>query len=260
MLKVRVIPLLLIQDGLLKKPVQFKNPRTISDPITVIRVFEERQVDELILLDIGCSSENEDIESDLITDIARELSVPFTFGGGVDSLEKMQDIIRAGAEKIVINSAAVENPTLITEGALHFGSQCIVVSIDVLKVDNTYEVFIKNGSKPTGLDPIQWAIKVESLGAGEILINSIAHDGMLTGYDIDLITRITNAVNIPVIAAGGASSLKDCVEVIKKGKASAIAAGSIFHFTKFTPNMIKGILNDSGISVRMYNDVNYAYR
>lgn len=259
MLKVRVIPILLLQDGLIKKPVQFKNPRTISDPITIVRVFEERQVDELILLDIGLSSQEEEIDPDLISDIAMELSVPFTFGGGIDSLKKMKEIIQAGAEKIVLNTAAVKNPSLIDEGASIFGSQCIVISIDALKSGNDYEVFIKNGSEPTGLDPVKWAKEVESFGAGEIIINSISHEGMQNGYDLDLIKRITNVVKIPVIAAGGASSIRDCVEVIKTGKASATAVGSMFHYTKFTPNMIKGALHNEGVPVRMYEDVDYDY-
>jgi cyclase len=185
--------------------------------------------------------------------------VPFTFGGGVDSLEKMKDIIQAGAEKVVFNSAAVENPSLISDAASKFGSQCIVVSIDALKLNNSYKVFIRNGTELTNLDPVKWAKEVESRGAGEILINSIAHDGMQKGYNLELITKVADSVNIPVIAAGGAASIKDCVEIIKKGKASAVSAGSIFHYTKFTPNMIKGALHDAGIPVRMYDDIDYDY-
>ena len=259
MLKVRVIPILLLQDGLLKKPIQFKNPRTVANPITIVRVFEERQVDELILLDIGKTVDQDEIDPQLIRDIAEELSVPFAFGGGVNSVEAMTEIIQAGAEKIVINTSAVESPELISQGAKIFGSQCIVVSIDALKLNDNYEVFIKSGSSETGLDPIDWAKEAEERGAGEILINSISHEGMLEGYDLDLIKSVSDSVSIPVIAAGGASCLEDFVKVIQTGGASAVGAGSIYHYTKHTPNMIKGILKENGIQVRTYDDVDYSY-
>lgn len=259
MLKVRVIPILLLQDGLLKKPVQFKNPRTVANPITIVRVFEERQVDELILLDIGLTVDQDEIDPQLVRDIAEELTVPFAFGGGVNSIEAMIEIIQAGAEKIVLNTAAVENPDLITDGAKKFGSQCIVVSVDALKTNDKYEVHIKSGSLATGLDPVSWAKELESRGAGEILINSISHEGMLNGYDLELIHSVSESVSIPVIAAGGASCLEDFVNVVKKGGASAVGAGSIFHYTKHTPNMIKGILNNNDIPVRVYDDVDYDY-
>jgi cyclase len=257
-LKIRVIPILIIQDGLLKKPVQFKNPRTVANPISIVRVFEERQVDELILLDRGLTLDQEDVDPDLVKEIAEELYVPFAFGGGIRSVEAMKEIIQAGAEKVVINTAAVEMPELIGAGAQKFGSQCIVVSIDALKKDDyDYEVFIRSGSAPTGLDPVSWARRVETLGAGEIVINSILHEGMMEGYDIELIRSITDAVNIPVIAAGGVGKLSDFVDAVQKGHASAVAAGSIYHYTKYTPNMVKGILNKAGIAVRMYADVDY---
>ena len=259
MLKVRVIPILLLQDGLLKKPVQFKNPRTVASPITIVRVFEERQVDELILLDIGLTIDQDEIDPQLVRDIAEELTVPFAFGGGVNSLERMTDIIQAGAEKIVLNTAAVDNPELITEGAKSFGSQCIVVSIDALKTNNKYYVYIKSGSQATKIDPVSWAKEVESRGAGEILINSISHEGMLNGYDLELIQSISESVSLPVIAAGGASCLKDFVDAVKYGEASAVGAGSIYHYTKYTPNMIEGVLRDNGINVRTYIDVDYSY-
>ena len=259
MLKIRVLPILIIQDGLLKKPVQFKNPRTIANPISIVRVFEEREVDELILLDRGKTLDEEDIDPYLVQDIAEELYVPFAFGGGISNVNSMQEIIQAGAEKVVINSFAVKNQDLIRDGANKFGSQCIVVSIDALKHQNgTYEVYINSGSEPTGLDPIEWAKKVENLGAGEILINSILYDGVMNGFDIKLIRSITEAVNIPVIAAGGAGKLDDFPPVIIEGGASAVSAASIYHYTKYTPNMVKGVLDSAGIPVRMYPDVDYS--
>jgi imidazole glycerol-phosphate synthase subunit HisF len=257
-LKTRVIPVLIIQDGLLKKPVQFKNPRTVANPISIARVFEERQVDELILLDRGLTIDKEDVDPDIVRDIAEELYVPFAFGGGITSVATMIQIIQAGAEKVSINTAAVSDPSLITEGAARFGSQCIVVSIDARREeDGRYQVYTRSGSHPTGLDPIRWAREVQERGAGEILINSIRHEGMLGGYDLDLIRAVSDAVSIPVIAAGGASCLEDFVRAVKEGGASAVAAGSLYHYTKYTPNMVKGALHRAGIPVRMYEGEEY---
>ncbi|UCD03753.1 MAG: imidazole glycerol phosphate synthase subunit HisF [Candidatus Woesearchaeota archaeon] len=251
MLKVRVIPVLLTQDGLLKKPVQFKNSRTVANVITIVRVFEARQVDELMLLDIGSTVEEEEYDPFLIKQVSEEVFMPFAYGGGIKSVEQMTQIIRAGAEKIVINTAAVANPKLITEGSKKFGSQCIIVSIDAKrKKDGSYEVYTRSGSKPTGLDPVKWAKKVEKLGAGEILLNSITHEGTMDGYDIELMRMVSDAVKIPIIAAGGAGKLEDFVKVVKEGHASAAAAGSIFHYTPITPDMAKKAMHDAGIPVR----------
>ncbi len=258
MLKVRVIPLLIIQDGLLKKPVQFKNPRTIANPISIVRVFEERLVDELILLDRGKTLDEEDIDPYLVRDIAEELFVPFAFGGGIRTVDSMKKIIQAGAEKIVLNTAAVELSEIITEGANIFGSQCIVVSIDALKKDDGYEVYTRSGSHPTGLDPVTLAKRVEELGAGEILINSISYDGMMQGYDIELIKLVADSVSIPVIAAGGVGKLNDFIDAVKIGNASAVAAASIYHYTKYTPNMVKGVLQNKNIPVRTYPNEDYS--
>lgn len=259
MLKVRVMPVLLVKDGLLKKPVQFQKPRTVANPISVVRVFEERQVDELILLDIGRTVDKEDVDLQFVRNIAEELYVPFGYGGGIRSIEAMHEIVQAGAEKVVINTAAVEIPSLIFEGAKRFGSQCIVVSIDAKDNGAFYEVYTRSGTQPTGLDAVQLARHVEELGAGEILINSISHEGMLKGYNVDLIRKVSSVVSIPVIASGGASSLQDFVDAVKDGGASAVAAGSIYHYTKITPNMVKGALHAAGVQVRMYDNVDYSF-
>lgn len=256
-LKVRVIPMLIVQDGLLKKPVQFRNPRTVANPVSIARVFEERQVDELILVDRGASLHREDADPELAKDIAEQLFVPFAFGGGLHTISGIRDIIQAGAEKIVINTAAVLDPDLVSSAASEFGSQCIVVSIDATKINSTYKVSIRSGSESTELDVVDWAIEAERLGAGELLINSISHEGMMEGYDISLIKRVAETVNIPVIAAGGCGKPSDFVAAIKDGGASAAAAGSIFHYTKYTPNMIKGVMIDAGIPVRTYPDQDY---
>lgn len=258
MIKVRVIPILIIQDGLLKKPVQFRHPRTVANPVSIARVFEERQVDELILLDRGRAMDEEDVDPYLVQDIAEELYVPFAYGGGIRSVDAMRKIIQAGAEKVVINTAAIETPQLITDGARKFGSQCIVVSIDAKREEKGYQVYTRSGSKPTGIDPVFWARQVVGLGAGEILINSISHEGMMCGYDIDLIRSVSDSVNVPVVAAGGAGQLSDFVRAVTVGKAAAVAAGSIYHYTKYTPNMVKGVLHEAGLAVRMYEDVDYS--
>ena len=259
MLKVRVIPVLILEDGLLKKPVQFRNPRTVANPISIVRVFEKRQVDELVLLDRGLTVDEEDVDPYLVREIAEELYVPFAFGGGIRSVRAMKEIIQAGAEKVVVNTAAVEIPALVSDGAQKFGSQCIVVSIDALRRGDDYEVFTRSGSCATGLDVVEWAREVERRGAGEILINSILHEGTMKGYDLELVRRVTEAVSIPVIAAGGAGKLSDFVEPVLEAGASAVAAGSVYHYTKVTPNMVKGVLRQAGVPVRVYPDEDYGY-
>ena len=252
MLKTRVIPLLLIQDGLIKKRIRFEETRTIANPLTIARVFEARRSDELIILDIGKTVGMGKTDPQLIKDIAEELQMPFAYGGGITSLAEIQDIIKHGAEKVVLNTSAVENPTLITEAVTKFGNQCVVVSIDAKKKsDGTYEVYTRCGTCATGLNPIQLARTVEKLGAGEILINCIDQEGTRQGYDIKLIKMVADAVNIPVIAAGGAGKLDDFVAAVKEGHASAVAAGSIFLYTSTTPDMVKEALQKAGIAVRM---------
>ena len=250
--------MLLVQDGLLKKPVRFKNPRTVANPVSIARVFEERQVDELILVDRGASLGRDVVDPDLATNIAEQLFVPFTFGGGLQTVDQMRSVIQAGAEKVVINTGAVREPNLVTEAAAEFGSQCVVVSIDALRGDSSYTVVAKSGSEATEFDAVEWAHQVEDLGAGELIVNSISHEGTMTGYDIDLISRITDSVGIPVIAAGGCGKPEHFVNVVKDGNASAVAAASIFHYTKYTPNMVKGVMSKAGIPVRTYPDQDYS--
>ena len=252
MLKTRVIPVLLVKDGLLNKPRQFRHPRTVADPIAIARVFEERQVDELALLDIGCSAYDESVNADVVRDIAEELSVPFAVGGGVRDVATMQRLVAAGAEKVVVNTAAVEVDGLIEAGARLLGSQCIVVSIDAMRrSDGSYETMIRNGTLATGLDPVDWAREAQRRGAGEILLTSILQDGTMQGYDVELVRRVAGAVDIPVIACGGAGKLEDFVEVAERGRASAVAAGSVFHFRSITPNMVKEAMRKAGLPVRL---------
>jgi len=259
MLKKRIIPILLIQDGLIKKPVQFKNPRTIANSVSIVRVFEERQVDELVLLDISKTPNNEDVDLMLIKKLSEELFVPFSYGGGIRSIESIAQIIKAGAEKIVLNTAAVENPKLIRDGSKIFGSQCIVVSIDVKHNGTFYEVYTHSGKKESGINIIEHIKNMQNNGAGEFLINSIVHDGEMAGFNIDLFETIKDIVNLPVIAAGGASCLEDFISIGKKDHISAVAAGSIYHYTKITPNMVKGAMHEEGIPVRICKSTDYSY-
>ena len=259
MLKKRIIPILLVEDGLIKKPVQFKNPRTIANPISIARVFEERQVDELILLDISKTIDKEEIDLILIKQISEQLFVPFAYGGGIRSVEEMIEIIKAGAEKIVLNTSAVESPNIIEEGSKILGSQCIVVSIDVKYNGSFYEVFTHSGSKKTGINIFDHIENVQKLGAGELLINSIIHDGKLKGFNFELFKLLKGISKVPLIAAGGASSLEDFIKISSEPEVSAIAAGSIYHYTKITPNMVKGALYKAGIPVRICIGTDYTF-
>ena len=251
MLKTRVIPILLLKDGLLNKPVQFKRPRTVADPIAIARVFEEGQVDELMLLDIGSGVYDEAVNEDIVMDIADELSLPFSVGGGIRTVETVKQLVRAGAEKVTLNTGAVRSPDLVRNSSEQLGKQCVMVSIDAMRhEDGRYEVYVDNGQTPTGLEPAEWALQAQRLGAGEILITSILQDGTMEGYDITLIRRVSAAVSIPVIAAGGAGNKQDFIDAVYKGGASAVAAGSIFHFRPITPNMVKESMHQAGIPVR----------
>lgn len=251
MLKTRVIPVLLLKDGAINKPVRFRRPRTVANPLAIVRVFESRQVDELVLLDIGCAEFGEAVNAELVQSLADELSVPFAVGGGIRSLATMIDLIKNGAEKVVLNTAAFERPALIAEAAAVLGQQCIVVSIDAArKTDGSYEVFTRNGKQATGVDPVTWARKAADLGAGEILLTSIDRDGTMEGFDLPLVHAVAAAVSVPIIACGGAGVPEDFVRVVKQGRASAVAAGSIFHFRRTTPNMVKEAMRNAGIAVR----------
>ncbi len=228
MLKTRVMPCLLLKDGGLVKTVKFKNPGYIGDPINAIRIYNEKEVDELIFLDITATIEKREPPYKVISEIASECFMPVTYGGGVRDVETIRKILSLGVEKVAINSCAVENPDFVRIAADKFGSSTIVVSIDVRrKLFGRYEVFIHGGRKGTGLDPLEFAVKMEQMGAGEILLNSIDRDGTQEGYDIELIKSVTSAVGVPLIACGGAGKIEDFRAAVKDGGASACAAGSM---------------------------------
>ena len=237
MLQKRIIPCLLLRDGLLVKTIQFNNPRHIGEPIYAIKIFNDYEVDELMIVDIMASrcnngnAQKNKIPFDLISKISDESCMPVTFGGGIRSIEDLKKLFNAGVEKACINTFAVENPSFIYDAASEFGSQSIMVALDVKQYsDGTYEVFTHGGTAPMHVDPVTCAIRMERQGAGEILLNSIDKDGSMTGYDIPLIKAVTSAVNVPVIALGGAGKMEDFSKALHEGNASAVAAGSMFLF------------------------------
>ena len=227
--KTRVMPCLLIKNSALVKTIQFENPNYVGDPSNAIRIFNEKEVDELIFLDIGATEQGCGPNLDMIERIASECFMPVVFGGGVRDIVTMRSIFKRGIEKISLNTYAWENPQFLREAADEFGSQAVVVSIDAYKrLDGSYEVFTRGGKFPTGTDPRKWAETVVKHGAGEILITSIDRDGTMKGYDTDLIHAITSSVDIPVIACGGAGKASHFRDAVVDGGASAVAAGSMF--------------------------------
>lgn len=250
MLKTRIIPTLLLKDIGLVKGEKFDSWRRVGSAIPTIKVYNSREVDELILVDITATNQSRTPDFESIAQFSKHCFVPLTVGGGIKNLEHVRALLRAGADKICINSAAYDTPNLISEIANNFGSQCVVVSIDVKKDGDKYHCYSHSGSVLIDKDPVLWAQEVERLGAGEILLTSIERDGTFTGYDTDIITKIVNAVDIPVIASGGAGNYEDMYQLMVKSNPSAIAAASIFHFTEQTPKGAKGYLANKGIHVR----------
>jgi len=251
-IKTRVIPTLLYKNFTLVKGVRFDSWRRVGSLLQAIKVYRLREVDELIFLDISATQEGRPPDFRLVDDFADECFMPLTVGGGVRRVEDVKSLLRCGADKVAINSAAFEEAELIQEAARKFGSQCIVVSIDVKRsAEGRYEVFIRSGTKPTGKEPRLFAKEVEERGAGEILLTSIDRDGTMEGYDSELTQSVADAVSIPVIASGGAGSYDHMLEVLVEGKASAVAAASIYHFTQMTPLEAKHFLREKGIQVRI---------
>ncbi|MBI3307207.1 MAG: imidazole glycerol phosphate synthase subunit HisF [Candidatus Omnitrophica bacterium] len=254
MLKVRIIPTLLWKNVTLVKGVAFNSWRRIGTIVPAVKVYNTREVDELILLDVTATGENRPPDYESVYDISADCFVPLTVGGGVQDIEHIRNLLRAGADKVAINSALYTNPSLIEEAARQSGSQCIVASIDARRMaDGRYQCYSHCGTQPTGKYLPEWAQEVESLGAGEILITSIENDGTMIGYDIEMIKTVSDHVSIPVIASGGAGNYQHMLEAIELGHASAIAAASIFHFTEQTPLEAKKYLAAKNIPVRNIN-------
>jgi len=254
MLKVRVIPTLLYKNVGLVKGERFDSWRRTGSAMQQIKVYNLREVDELVFLDIAASMEDSEPDYALIDYLADDCFMPMTVGGGIKTIEHARRVLQVGADKVAINTGAIEDPSLVTRIADRFGSQCVVISIDYKTyIDGRREIFSHSGTKQTGLDPVEFAKSMEHLGAGEILLTSIDRDGTYTGYDIDTIREVTDAVNVPVIASGGAGGYDDMRKAIMDGNASAVAAASIFHFTQLTPLEAKRYLAANGLPVRLPN-------
>lgn len=251
MLAKRIIPCLDIKDGRVVKGVNFVDLRDAGDPVEHAAVYDQEGADELTLLDITASHEGRNTMLDVVRRVAENVFIPFCVGGGIRTIEDIRTTLRAGADKVSINSAAVKNPAIITEGAVQFGSQCIVVAIDPKRVDGRWVVHINGGRIPTELEAIAWAKEVEARGAGEILLTSMDRDGTQVGYDIEMTQAISEAVGIPVIASGGAGALPHFAEALTTGGADAALAASLFHFRTLSVREVKGYLAEQGIPVRV---------
>ncbi len=253
LLKIRVIPTLLWKDVGLVKGKSFDSWRRVGTILPAIRVYNTREVDELILVDINATAQNRDPDYLEIEGFAGDCFVPLTIGGGINNIDQITRLLRAGADKVSINSASFTNPQIITEAASRFGSQCVVVSIDAkVSGDKKFECVSHSGKTPTGLDPATWAKKLQDLGAGEILLTSVDRDGTMTGYDLNLIEQVVKAVTIPVIASGGAGNYQHMLDAVNAG-ASAVAAAAIFHYTEQTPLEAKNFLSANGVPIRNAN-------
>jgi cyclase len=277
----RIIPCLDVKDGRVVKGVNFVNLRDEGDPVELAVYYDREEADELVFLDITASHEERNIMINIVKETAARVFIPFTIGGGIRTVDDMRAILIAGADKVAVNSAAIKDPEIISEGAERFGSQCIVVAIDarrrygseideskmekgdfkipdesircgqINEEDLSWEVYIHGGRKPTGIDAVKWAQKAEKLGAGEILLTSMDADGTKDGYDLELLRTISTAVNIPVIASGGAGRPEDLRDAFTIGKADAVLAASIFHEKEFTIKEVKEYLADQGIPTRI---------
>lgn len=251
MLAKRIIPCLDVDNGRVVKGINFLSLSDAGDPVTQAHRYDQEGADELIFLDITASSDKRKTVLQMVRDVADCVFIPFTVGGGISSLEDIREILLAGADKVSINTAAINDPGLISQAATRFGSQCIVVAIDAKEVSpNVWEVYTHGGRKASGLNALEWASRVEELGAGEILLTSMDSDGTKQGYDLALTSKIAGAVKIPVIASGGAGTLEHLYQALTTGKAAAVLAASIFHFGQFSIAEAKKYLADHGVLVR----------
>ncbi len=252
MLGKRIIPCLDVKEGRVVKGINFVDLQDAGDPVELAAVYDREGADELVFLDITASHEKRDLVFDMAAHVAEQVFIPYTVGGGIRSRADIRRMLATGADKVSLNTAVVDEPELIAEISRAFGSQCIVVALDAkLKAHGTWEVYVNGGRTPTGVDAVEWARRAEGLGAGEILLTSMDRDGTKMGYDIPLTRAITQAVNIPVIASGGAGTLEHLAEVILEADADAVLAASIFHYGEFSIREAKDYLKSRGIPVRM---------
>lgn len=250
MLAKRIIPCLDVDRGRVVKGIRFVDLIDAGDPVEQARRYDREGADELVFLDITASSDSRDTVRDMARQVADSVFIPFTVGGGIRTVEDMRLMLASGADKVSVNTAAIKQPSIITEGARSFGSQAIVVAIDARRIGQSWEVYTHGGRTTTGIDAIEWAKRAEEFGAGEILLTSMDSDGTRDGYDIEMTRAVAEAVTIPVIASGGAGTLAHLYEALNDGKASAVLAASIFHFGEFTIEQAKQYLRERGLPMR----------
>lgn len=248
----RIIPCLDVKDGRVVKGTNFVGLRDAGDPVELAKVYDGKLADELVFLDITASSDERKTMVDVVEQVASEVFIPFTVGGGIRTVEDIRIMLKAGADKVSLNTAAVRNPELLAEGAKRFGRQCIVLAVDARKSgQDTWKVYINGGRTPTGIDVLEWVKRATALGAGEILLTSMDKDGTKDGYDIPLTRAVSEAVDVPVIASGGAGGLEHFYDVLTAGKADAVLAASVFHYGQFTVGQVKEYLKSRGVEVRV---------
>ncbi len=251
MLTKRIVPCLDVDHGRVVKGVKFKGLQDVDDPVQLAKHYSDIGADELVFYDITASNEQREIFLDVVEKTAYNVYIPFTVGGGIRTIDDFNKVLRAGADKVSVNSAAVRNPELITEAALKFGNQCVVLSIDAKRKGDSWEVYVNGGRTPTGIDAVEWAVRGEKLGAGELVLNSIDADGVKTGFDLALNRTVSDAVTIPVIASGGAGTKEHFLDVFKEGKADAGLAASVFHFGEIDMEELKRYLKNNGVHMRV---------
>lgn len=252
MLAKRIIPCLDVEKGRVVKGTRFLNLKDAGDPVELAAYYDRSGADELVFLDITASAEHRAIMREVVANVAKKVFIPFTVGGGIRTVDDMRMILKAGADKVAVNTAAVQEPGIINQGAMHFGSQCVVVAIDARKTgEHTWEVYIHGGRTPTGIDVLDWAIQAEKLGAGEILLTSMDRDGTKEGYDLELTSTVSKAVGIPVIASGGVGNKEHIYHGAISGKADGLLAASIFHFGEVSIKEVKEYLRGKGVVIRL---------
>ena len=251
MLTKRIVPCLDVDHGRVVKGVKFQGLQDVDDPVELAKHYSDIGADELVFYDITASNEEREIFLDVVEKTAYKVYIPCTVGGGIRTIDDFNKVLRAGADKVSVNSAAVKNPQLITEAALKFGSQCVVLSIDAKRSGDSWEVYVNGGRTPTGIDAVEWAVRGEKAGAGELVLNSIDADGVKTGFDLELNRVISESVTLPVIASGGAGTKEHFLEVFREGKADAGLAASVFHFGEIDIRELKKYLKENGVNMRI---------
>lgn len=251
MLANRIIPCLDVRDGRVVKGVNFEGIKEIDSPITLAQFYNDAGADELVFYDITASHEERNLFTDVLTEVAKQIFIPLTVGGGIRTLADFDRVLKCGADKVSVNSAAVMNPGIIKEASEKYGAQCVVLSMDVKRVDGEFHVFVKGGREDTGIDAIWWAEEGQRLGAGELVVNSIDTDGVRQGFDIDMLRAISANISVPIVASGGAGCKEDFLEMFRAGVADAGLAASIFHKKELSIRDLKAFLSENGISVRI---------